>query len=407
MHEACNHGHRDIVELLLERGSLVSINDKGGTSCDGITPLYDACSNGYLDIVELLLERGADVTLKTDFGETCLDGLERWHEINELIESEQVHYNLLKEKICKVFSQMGMSPSQFMRHNRSSIPKQNRKKREDLECNSSSSSEKSFCEMPLDIEFSEYERTKQTSVKKYSSSNNKEDSSISTDYKYVMDQMKHPQKHHLTSNEDFSVKNRKVSGFLQEDEIDADDWLIDNIGPERKKRRYFKDTIQPTLSLTRSSSSQLKLTTQKISSDRTNKIATDNQAVRTNLSLKNHKTKRKQQTSLLDNGFCRFRSESPVYTIGDESKFNTENETNIEILEAFNNEPDSTTTSSSQKSCNQNINQQISPKQVKADIISFKVKIMEEMLLVPVDQRKLNDINIRWLGEEAARRYYK
>jgi NF-kappa-B inhibitor-like protein 2 len=45
LHEASIHGHKEIAEMLLDRDRTM-LNDKGGTSCDGITPLYDACSNG-------------------------------------------------------------------------------------------------------------------------------------------------------------------------------------------------------------------------------------------------------------------------------------------------------------------------------------------------------------------------
>lgn len=33
LHEAANHGHTEIVELLLDNGA--TINDKGGTGCEG------------------------------------------------------------------------------------------------------------------------------------------------------------------------------------------------------------------------------------------------------------------------------------------------------------------------------------------------------------------------------------
>lgn len=108
LHEACNHGFRNIVEILLDRGALAVINDKGGTSCDGITPLYDACSNGFLDVVELLLERGADVTLKTDFGDTCLNGLDAWRGKATLNEGEQAHYEQIRATILNRLSKVGI-----------------------------------------------------------------------------------------------------------------------------------------------------------------------------------------------------------------------------------------------------------------------------------------------------------
>jgi NF-kappa-B inhibitor-like protein 2 len=63
LHEAANHGYKDIVDLLLSHGA--NIDDKGGIDCDGVTPLHDAASNGCMDVMELLLTRGADITAKT------------------------------------------------------------------------------------------------------------------------------------------------------------------------------------------------------------------------------------------------------------------------------------------------------------------------------------------------------
>lgn len=108
LHEASNHGFRDIVELLLDRGAAVAINDKGGLSCDGITPLYDACSNGYLDVVELLLDRGADTAIKTDFGETCLNGLDKWRRSATLTEGEQAQYEIIRSRLLTTLSKTGI-----------------------------------------------------------------------------------------------------------------------------------------------------------------------------------------------------------------------------------------------------------------------------------------------------------
>lgn len=61
LHEACNHGHTDVVEVLLEHGAIV--NDPGGDHCDGITPLHDAAVNGQVKVVQLLLDHGADTSI--------------------------------------------------------------------------------------------------------------------------------------------------------------------------------------------------------------------------------------------------------------------------------------------------------------------------------------------------------
>jgi NF-kappa-B inhibitor-like protein 2 len=67
LHEACNHGHHDVVEFLLDKGA--AINDRGGSQCGGVTPLHDAASCGHLDVMELLMDHGASVLSRTN--EVC------------------------------------------------------------------------------------------------------------------------------------------------------------------------------------------------------------------------------------------------------------------------------------------------------------------------------------------------
>ncbi|KAE8289982.1 Tonsoku-like protein NF-kappa-B inhibitor-like protein 2 [Larimichthys crocea] len=76
LHEACNHGHYDVVAVLLERGA--NINDPGGPLCEGVTPLHDALACGNLKVARLLVERGASVTLRNSKGDTAMDTLRHW-----------------------------------------------------------------------------------------------------------------------------------------------------------------------------------------------------------------------------------------------------------------------------------------------------------------------------------------
>ncbi|XP_037550604.1 tonsoku-like protein [Nematolebias whitei] len=76
LHEACNHGHHDVVALLLEHGA--NVNDPGGPLCEGVTPLHDALACGNLKVARLLVERGASVTLRNSKGETPMDTLRQW-----------------------------------------------------------------------------------------------------------------------------------------------------------------------------------------------------------------------------------------------------------------------------------------------------------------------------------------
>ncbi|XP_070776908.1 tonsoku-like protein [Enoplosus armatus] len=76
LHEASNHGHYDVVAVLLERGA--NINDPGGPLCEGVTPLHDALACGNLKVARLLVERGASVTQRNSKGDTAMDTLRQW-----------------------------------------------------------------------------------------------------------------------------------------------------------------------------------------------------------------------------------------------------------------------------------------------------------------------------------------
>lgn len=64
---AAEHGHKDVVELLLEHGANVNEKDE-----DGWTALIYAAVNDYKDVVELLLKHGANVKEKNNLGKTAL-----------------------------------------------------------------------------------------------------------------------------------------------------------------------------------------------------------------------------------------------------------------------------------------------------------------------------------------------
>ncbi|MCI4382630.1 hypothetical protein PGIGA_G00017020 [Pangasianodon gigas] len=76
LHEACNHGHLGIVSLLLDKGA--NINDPGGAYCDGVTPLHDALSCGHFEVARLLVQKGASVNVRSNKGDKPLDTLRQW-----------------------------------------------------------------------------------------------------------------------------------------------------------------------------------------------------------------------------------------------------------------------------------------------------------------------------------------
>ncbi|XP_030571588.1 tonsoku-like protein [Drosophila novamexicana] len=426
LHEACNHGYRDIVELLLDKGATVAINDKGGTSCDGITPLYDACANGYLDVAELLLERGADATVRTDYNETCIEGLDKWRTSKQLIEGEQAQYTQLRESLLRTLSKVGICSMQHAR------PLTNANARPASSASASSEAEEE------DVELTPRYRHAMPMLNRSASSASspRAPSSASKEYRNVMAQLKRPNRTPANYDEPSSssstsanVKQKRVA-LLNADEVDADSWLVDDVGPERKRKRYnsgslssravgakenlhdsalaWETEFQATppeqdahqVLIEAANSKQRQKQMRKLTLSRSSSMNSNHSGSNSRQS--------KQQTSLLDSGFCRFRSESPLGS-GEDS---LDGASVISLRTHA--EPDSTTCSAqsggiqlliSPTKLSSPIKVQATP--VLATTVSFKVKVQDELLLVPVERKKLQDVNMRWLAEETGRRYNK
>ena len=56
LHKAAHRGHKDIVQILVEKGASIEAMDNGNK-----TPLHLAVRNGHTDTVDLLLMKGASV----------------------------------------------------------------------------------------------------------------------------------------------------------------------------------------------------------------------------------------------------------------------------------------------------------------------------------------------------------
>jgi ankyrin repeat protein len=86
LYSAAEHGHVDIVLLLLEHGANVNTAQKGG-----VLALYTAALNGHERVVKVLLDEGAEKEAKTEMGFTAL-----------LIAAEKGH-----EKVVKILLDEG------------------------------------------------------------------------------------------------------------------------------------------------------------------------------------------------------------------------------------------------------------------------------------------------------------
>jgi ankyrin repeat protein len=68
LHEATNHGHFALAQLLIKHGANVN-----ATGLDEVTPLHDAAISGNQKLVKLLVDKGANINLKNKKGKTPPD----------------------------------------------------------------------------------------------------------------------------------------------------------------------------------------------------------------------------------------------------------------------------------------------------------------------------------------------
>lgn len=68
LHEATNHGHYHLAQLLIKHGANVN-----ATGLDDVTPLHDAASFGNQKLVKMLIDKGADPLFKNKKGKTAQD----------------------------------------------------------------------------------------------------------------------------------------------------------------------------------------------------------------------------------------------------------------------------------------------------------------------------------------------
>lgn len=381
LHEAAIHGFRDVVELLLDNGAQAAINDKGGTSCDGITPLYDAASNGNLSVVQLLLDRGARATVKTDFNETPYEALLRWNNDfgHKLSPTEKGFYEEIKQRLMEHCEKVGIDTS-AKNLNTSSSGYQSAKSR-----NSQSGEHKTNLRFNTTISDESDQEENENNVKE----------NARLEYKNIMSRLKNPHKNQQIIIDD-PVEVKRKSGHLTVQEVDQDEWLDDDLGPAKKKQKFYNDMARVERSPVKTPTSVKSFNRTSLNilidsdSDTENIAADAFDVVMNAVNTSKHKQKRRNSTksqrvnqiskisaqpSLLDSGFERF----------------------IEVADTI--EVDL-------QSMNTSLNASLSRPTVPEKQLIIKVQIEDEKVIVPVVNEAANDLKISWLIEEAARRYY-
>lgn len=436
LHEAANHGFRDIVEVLIDNDA--SINDKGGEYCDGVTPIYDACANGKLEVIEVLLDKGANVTQKTNLGKTPLDSLDEWRKKQILDPTVQSFYETIRGRFVQKLDRAGIlvntspaktSPIKSGSRGKSATPRKRilSESSDDETQNLNFDSErietvdeilqKAF---PSDID-SDVENGANDRL-------NNRSPTTDLNYRRVMEDLR---TNNMQNKLPFGPghfqpvpKIPKRASLLAPDEIDDTEWLDDDIGPIRKKRKTNSNGISGSSESTRTNNSNRNSTNGLIGSG---ELARSNNTNRNSLSsnsdcgisstIENYyisdgeddkidafsvlmsstdslgrRQRRlgsssnrasrdnlwRQQTSLLDNGFTRNITESPELAQSSVS---------------------STVTSPYKIN-----NHTFAP---TSTAYSVKVKVEENLLNVAIARNLIDDLNIEWLADEAAKRYYK
>ncbi|XP_050301726.1 tonsoku-like protein isoform X2 [Anthonomus grandis grandis] len=231
LHEAAVHGHLEIVRMLLD--AKASINDRGGSECNGVTPLHDAASNGHLEVMELLLDRGASALAKMDDGNTPLTELRKWYSrVDEDLPGEKRSlYNKVIKRLEsslekagqkegeKSFRAISESPGKENRHgNSSNVGKLRRE---------------IYLDERIEEDMTEEESPESEIISQTSNI------AASNEYQMVMQSFRHknysqkPQKIVHSSKPATS----KRSALINESDFVDDDWLEDDLGPSKNKKR--------------------------------------------------------------------------------------------------------------------------------------------------------------------------
>uniref|UniRef100_G3P3J2 Tonsoku-like protein n=1 Tax=Gasterosteus aculeatus aculeatus TaxID=481459 RepID=G3P3J2_GASAC len=190
-----------------------------------------------------------------------------------------------------------------------------------------------------------------------------------------------------------AVPSSNKSALVPEEEYLADDWLEDDLGEiqPKKKRRLGADQSEmrrEDTALSSSARSQNRL----FNSDTASRIASSSSrslSVKKNSSLKPHQVKMTQMPGMVRLGRREVnRSHSPTVTDDEDMRPETPPPPQI-LLQP----PAQCVAASMQRS--------LPPP------IRMRVRVQEDVFLIPVPQREADSCTVSWLCEQAAQRYYQ
>ncbi|XP_067651878.1 tonsoku-like protein isoform X2 [Haliotis asinina] len=265
LHEAANHDHYEVVKCLLEHGA--TVNDRGGKHCGGITPLIDAANCGNTEVIKILLQHGANIHNKDDDGQTALDCLRAWYQRCEDTLSREV---MLSYAHVEAMLSDGMKGGQMPRSNFRSLDKSRPPAALDLYDDDSSRESQTFPEVKVTV------KRKRTSTGGSKSSravitsdseggNSDEEVAVLSEtanqefypnprledlgpHRSATDNYRHAMTGIGSASQRAAVRgpayhnsvtpksHTDSSALLDADDFVGDDWLIDDIQPQKRKK---------------------------------------------------------------------------------------------------------------------------------------------------------------------------
>uniref|UniRef100_A0A915JAK1 Uncharacterized protein n=1 Tax=Romanomermis culicivorax TaxID=13658 RepID=A0A915JAK1_ROMCU len=228
LHEACNYGHLEIVELLLTRQDL-EIDAAGGD--EKLTPIMDAAFNGHYEIVDLLLRKGACVIKMDKHGDTLLEYLNRRVGAEDDSTEEQRYLAKIIDRVKMNFKNPKRRKPDTIFHSR--FEKQKAKKHDNFQVLRS----KRLKNNPKISDEEENARTYKETIEnlRKSAAKRSRDSSFSSIKNMLISPLveqgnSEPQKSSLISEKEFEIQ---------------DDWLDDdlNLFPKNKKKNSKKSRL--------------------------------------------------------------------------------------------------------------------------------------------------------------------
>lgn len=355
-------------------------------------------------MIQLLLDRGAKATIKTDANETPLDGLRRWYENEDdsFSDTQKNLYDDISGRLVDQCERIGidtkvksksLEPSSIASSGYGSLSQRRR-----YDTNFSDDSNES------DTENNDDNSNKEIDLKKAGKN-------AGEVYKNVMKSLKNPYRERKCEDYDTVIETKKRSAFLAEAEVEPDDWLVDDVGPLRKKQKFFSEgSLKASTSKEFQESSPQKVN--RINVSESNNVTFDSEEEANNKEISDYddntldafdvlmnaedgginvkrKPRRNSQTKLSQN-----KSQSSLFDAGF-SRF-------IDVTGDLVASP----SRSSLHNSSLNMSGSAGEKQTTQII---KVQIGDEKIIVPIyqDAANVNSIKISWLIEEAAKRYYR